>query len=79
MSIKYQGYTIAGVPLTDTTPTSGSDNVITSGGVYTALSGKQNTLTFDTTPTQNSTNPVTSGGVYTAINTAITNAIGGSY
>ena len=35
--------------------------------VYTALSGKQDTLTFDTTPTVNSTNPVTSGGVYNAI------------
>lgn len=79
MSIKYQGYTIAGIPPKDDTPTSGSDNVITSGGVYTALSEKQDTLTFDTTPTQNSLNPVTSGGVYTAINAAISNAIGGSY
>jgi len=35
--------------------------------VYTALSGKQDTLTFDTTPTENSTNPVTSGGIYNAI------------
>ena len=35
--------------------------------VYTALSGKQGTLTFDTAPTVNSTNPVTSGGVYNAI------------
>lgn len=35
--------------------------------VDTALSGKQNTLTFDNTPTSGSTNPVTSGGVYTAL------------
>lgn len=79
MSIKYQGYTIAGIPPKDTTPTSGSDNVITSGGVYTALSGKQDTLTFDSAPTQGSSNPVTSEGVYAAINAAISNAIGGSY
>ena len=37
------------------------------GYVATAISGKQNVLTFDSTPIENSTNPVTSGGVYTAI------------
>lgn len=51
----------------DTTPTQNSSNPITSGGVYTALQGKQDTLTFDSTPTQSSTNPVTSGGVYAAL------------
>lgn len=51
----------------DTTPTQNSSNPITSGGVYTALQEKQNTLTFDSTPTQSSTNPVTSGGVYAAL------------
>ena len=51
----------------DSTPTSGSANPVTSGGVYTALSGKQNTLTFDNTPTTGSTNPVTSGGLATAL------------
>lgn len=50
----------------DTAPTQDSQNPVTSGGAYTALSGKQNTLTFDTTPTSDSTNPVTSGGVYSA-------------
>ena len=35
--------------------------------IATAISGKQNVLTFDSTPIENSTNPVTSGGVYTAI------------
>ena len=35
--------------------------------VETALSNKQDKLTFDTTPTANSTNPVTSGGIKTAI------------
>jgi lysophospholipase L1-like esterase len=51
----------------DTTPTESSAKAITSGAVYTALSGKQSTLTFDSSPTNNSTNPVTSGGVYTAL------------
>lgn len=51
----------------DTTPTASSAKAITSGAVYTALGGKQPTLTFDSAPTANSTNPVTSGGVYTAI------------
>lgn len=32
--------------------------------IATALTGKQDTLTFDTTPTKDSTNPVTSGGIY---------------
>ena len=51
----------------DTTPTQNSSNPITSGGVYTALQNKQDTLTFDSTPTQSSTNPVTSGGVQAAL------------
>ena len=50
-----------------TAPTSGSEYAITAGAVYTALSDKQDTLTFDNTPTSASTNPVTSGGVYTAL------------
>lgn len=51
----------------DSTPTAGSSNLPTSGGVKTALDGKQDELTFDTTPTEDSTNPVTSGGVFDAI------------
>lgn len=51
----------------DTTPTENSDAPITSGGVYTALGAKQDTLTFDTVPTENSANPVTSGGIFTAL------------
>lgn len=47
----------------DPTPTEGSDNPVSSGGVYDALSQKQNTLSFDTTPTYGSTNPVTSSGI----------------
>lgn len=48
----------------DATPTSGSGNAVSSGGVYTALATKQDTLTFDNTPTDGSSNPVTSDGVY---------------
>lgn len=51
----------------DTTPTENSTAPITSGGVYTALGTKQDTLTFDSAPTDESTNPVTSAGVYTAL------------
>lgn len=51
----------------DTTPSENSDAPITSGGVFTALGTKQDTLTFDTVPTDESTNPVESGGVYTAL------------
>lgn len=51
----------------DTTPTENSTAPITSGGVYTALGTKQNTLTFDSVPTDASTNPVTSGGLYNTI------------
>ena len=60
----------------DSTPTAGSTNPVTSGGVKTALDGKQNTLTFDTTPTAGSTNPVTSGGIANAI--AQSTATGGA-
>lgn len=58
----------------DQTPTSGSYNPVTSGGVANALDAKQDTLTFDTAPTQDSTNPVTSGGIYTAILNAVRDA-----
>ena len=51
----------------DTTPTENSDAPITSGGVFTALAGKEDTLTFDEAPTASSNNPVKSGGVFTAI------------
>ena len=51
-----------------TSVTNGSTSLVTSGGVYTAVSAKQDKLTFDTSPTSGSGNPVTSGGVYSAIN-----------
>lgn len=51
----------------DTEPTEDSTNPVESGGVYSALSTKQDTLTIDATPTENSSNPVQSGGTYTAL------------
>ena len=62
----------------DNTPTSGSNNPVKSGGIYTRNAeivamindldaAKQDVLTFDNTPTEGSSNPVKSGGVYLAI------------
>jgi hypothetical protein len=51
----------------DTTPVLNSENLCTSGGIYTALLTKQNTLTFDSAPTSSSTNPVTSAGIKAAL------------
>ena len=51
----------------DDTPTEDSRGGVRSGGVYTALAGKQPTLTFDNTPTDGSSNPVTSDGIYDAL------------
>lgn len=67
----------------DTTPTSGSSKMVTSGGVYTALHaintsqitagtlplarGGTGQTSRDTTPTSGSTTWVTSGGIYTAL------------
>lgn len=45
--------------------------IATTEFVTTAVSGKQNTLTFDSTPKSGSTNPVTSGGVFTALGTKL--------
>lgn len=52
------------------TATSGTNTtqLATTAFVQTAISGKQDTLTFDNVPTDHSTNPVISGGVYSAIN-----------
>lgn len=53
----------------DSTPTENSNRPVKSGGIYTALAGKQPTLTFDTIPTEGSNNPVESGGVFNALAT----------
>lgn len=51
----------------DSTPTSGSQNPVTSDGIFSALLGKQDNLTFDLVPTKNSRNPVESNGVFEAL------------
>ena len=55
----------------DSTPTENSNRPVKSGGIYTALAGKQPTLTFDTIPTEGSENPVESGGVFNALATKV--------
>ena len=51
----------------DSTPTSESQNPVTSDGIFAALLGKQNNLTFDLVPTKNSRNPVESDGIFKTI------------
>lgn len=48
----------------DSTPTAGSANGVTSGGVYSAVSAISNRLDKETTPTEGSTNILTSGDIY---------------
>ena len=50
----------------DAAPSENSDNMVKSGGVYTALAGKQDVLQFDSTPATGSSNPVTSAGIFAA-------------
>ena len=59
----------------DSTPTENSTNPVSSGGVYTALGNKQNTLTFDSTPTASSTNPVTSDGTKSYVDNSISDEV----
>ena len=51
----------------DTTPTEGSTNPVTSGGVKAALDDVQSGLVLDDKPTANSSNLVKSGGVKSAL------------
>ena len=51
----------------DPVPTEGSDNAVSSGGVYDALLEKENKLIFDNEPTAGSFNPVTSDGIYSSV------------
>lgn len=51
----------------DAAPTDGSSNPVSSDGVYDALNGKQDTLTFDDAPTAGSDNPVKSGALKAAL------------
>ena len=65
--IKFGRY-VSGVAV-DTTVTSGSSNVVTSGAVYDALqnAGGGSSVTVDSTITQGGTNPVEGGAIYTAL------------
>ena len=57
----------------DTVPTEGSENFVSSGGIYTAIANATPNLQYDSTPTQYSTNLVKSGDIYTAIANATPN------
>lgn len=56
----------------DSSPTSGSDNPVTSDGIYKAIQAGSGTITLDDTVTPNSQNGVKSSGIYTAIESAKT-------
>ena len=58
----------------DTEPTEGSENLITSGAVKTALDNKMDAMTVDNTPKAGSGNLITSGAVFDVSEVAI-NAI----
>ena len=58
----------ANAMLIDNVPTANSNNLVKSGGVYTALQDKMPLTPIDSAPTASSNNPVSSDGVYNAIN-----------
>lgn len=64
----------------DPVPTQNSNNLMTSGGIYTALQAKADTADLGTAAAKDATNTVTAGSSDLvesgAVNTAITNAIG---
>lgn len=70
---KYTGSTWVLISEYDEYPTENSNKPVTSGGIFEALSSKQDALSFDQTPTDNSTNPITSGGVKNYVDSAIGN------
>lgn len=55
----------------DTTPTNGSDNPVTSDGIYDAIEAAK--IVLDSTVTENSQNGVTSAGIYDFVTDAISN------
>ncbi len=67
MSIQCTLQTIDGGEAYDAVPTEDSTALVLSGGVWTALHGKQDSLTYDSTPTEGGTNPMTSGAIYAAL------------
>lgn len=65
--------TFTGTPAAPTAASgTNTTQLATTAFVQTAISGKQNTLTFDSAPTSGSSNPVTSGGIYTALGSYLT-------
>ena len=58
---------LGGIDAVDPVPIKDSDYPVASGGVFTALAGKQDNLTIDAAPVTGSTNPVASGGVADAL------------
>ena len=52
----------------DSVPTANSNELVKSGGVYSALAGKMDNRQFDSNPTLNSTKLVTSGNIRKAMN-----------
>lgn len=68
--------TFTGTPAAPTADAgTNTTQLATTAFVQTAISGKQNTLTFDSAPTSGSQNPVTSGGLYTTLGNYLTNAV----
>lgn len=65
--------TFTGTPAAPTAASgTNTTQLATTAFVQTAISGKQNTLTWDTAPTSGSTNPVTSGGLFTTLESYLT-------
>lgn len=60
----------------DSSPTSGSENPVQSGGVYTALSGKQDTLSFNGTYNASTNKAATESTVTTAIGNLDKSSVG---
>lgn len=59
---------ISDYPGSESTPTTGSSKLVTSGGVKTALNGKMDNKTIDQTPTAgNTTHLISSDAVYEAL------------
>lgn len=56
----------------DSSPTAGSDNPVTSDGIYKAIQAGSGRITLDDTVKPNSKNGVKSSGIYTAIESAKT-------
>ncbi len=63
----------------DSALSSSSTNPVKNSVIYSALAGKQNSLTFDATPTANSNNPVYSKGIKSYVDNAVASALSNVY